>query len=104
MFKIPKCVFSTVHIFLLCRDVLQCTMITHQILLRGAAQCYLLQTAMHLTDVVSFVLVFFCSWSNRNTLTLVQHKHFKKLLNTTWDNWFYWICRLFSDYWKNCAM
>uniref|UniRef100_A0A8C8SF42 tRNA (guanosine(18)-2'-O)-methyltransferase TARBP1 n=1 Tax=Pelusios castaneus TaxID=367368 RepID=A0A8C8SF42_9SAUR len=35
------------------RDVLQCTMITHQILLRGAAQCFLLQTAMHLTDVVS---------------------------------------------------
>uniref|UniRef100_A0A674K313 tRNA (guanosine(18)-2'-O)-methyltransferase TARBP1 n=1 Tax=Terrapene triunguis TaxID=2587831 RepID=A0A674K313_9SAUR len=33
------------------RDVLQCTMITHQILLRGAAQCFLLQTAMHLTDV-----------------------------------------------------
>uniref|UniRef100_A0A663FDH3 tRNA (guanosine(18)-2'-O)-methyltransferase TARBP1 n=1 Tax=Aquila chrysaetos chrysaetos TaxID=223781 RepID=A0A663FDH3_AQUCH len=33
------------------RDVLQCTMITHQILLRGAAQCYLLQTAMRLTDV-----------------------------------------------------
>ncbi|NWW15759.1 TARB1 methyltransferase, partial [Falcunculus frontatus] len=32
------------------RDVLQCTMITHQILLRGAAQCYLLQTTMHLTD------------------------------------------------------
>uniref|UniRef100_A0A8C2SSV2 tRNA (guanosine(18)-2'-O)-methyltransferase TARBP1 n=1 Tax=Coturnix japonica TaxID=93934 RepID=A0A8C2SSV2_COTJA len=39
------------------RDVLQCTMITHQILLRGAAQCYLLQTAMHLTDVVRFLLV-----------------------------------------------
>uniref|UniRef100_A0A803XPA0 tRNA (guanosine(18)-2'-O)-methyltransferase TARBP1 n=1 Tax=Meleagris gallopavo TaxID=9103 RepID=A0A803XPA0_MELGA len=36
------------------RDVLQCTMITHQILLRGAAQCYLLQAAMHLTDVVRF--------------------------------------------------
>uniref|UniRef100_A0A7M4FGM8 TAR (HIV-1) RNA binding protein 1 n=1 Tax=Crocodylus porosus TaxID=8502 RepID=A0A7M4FGM8_CROPO len=35
------------------RDVLQCTMITHQILLRGAAQCYLLQTAMNLVDVVS---------------------------------------------------
>ncbi|XP_061846989.1 probable methyltransferase TARBP1 isoform X2 [Colius striatus] len=33
------------------RDVLQCTMITHQVLLRGAAQCYLLQTAMHLTEV-----------------------------------------------------
>lgn len=46
----------TVCIFPLCRDVLQCTMITHQILLRGAAQCYLLQTTMHLTDVekVSF--------------------------------------------------
>lgn len=28
-------------------------MITHQVLLRGAAQCYLLQTAMHLVDVVS---------------------------------------------------
>lgn len=35
------------------RHVLQCTMITHQILLRGAAQCYLLQTAMNLVDVVS---------------------------------------------------
>ncbi|XP_048193359.1 LOW QUALITY PROTEIN: probable methyltransferase TARBP1 [Perognathus longimembris pacificus] len=33
------------------RDVMQCTMITHQTLLRGAAQCYLLQTAMHLLDV-----------------------------------------------------
>ena len=41
------CVFSNV------RDVLQCTMITHQILLRGAAQCYLLQAAMNLVDVVS---------------------------------------------------
>ncbi|XP_032098206.1 probable methyltransferase TARBP1 isoform X2 [Sapajus apella] len=33
------------------RDVIHCTMITHQILLRGAAQCYLLQTAMNLLDV-----------------------------------------------------
>ncbi|XP_042312637.1 probable methyltransferase TARBP1 [Sceloporus undulatus] len=33
------------------RDVLQCTMITHQILLRGAAQCYLLQAAILLTDI-----------------------------------------------------
>ncbi|NXX92110.1 TARB1 methyltransferase, partial [Centropus bengalensis] len=48
------------------RDVLQCTMITHQILLRGAAQCYLLQTALHLTavekvslsEVSSFLLAF----------------------------------------------
>ncbi|EPY78045.1 hypothetical protein CB1_001133001 [Camelus ferus] len=37
------------------QDVLQCTMITHQILLRGAAQCYLLQTAMNLVDVL-------CDW------------------------------------------
>lgn len=59
MFKLPKCAFSAVHIFPLCRDVLQCTMITHQILLRGAAQCYLLQTAMHLTDVVRGFLVGF---------------------------------------------
>lgn len=27
-------------------------MITHQILLRGAAQCFLLNSALHLTDVV----------------------------------------------------
>ncbi|XP_031993477.1 probable methyltransferase TARBP1 isoform X1 [Hylobates moloch] len=33
------------------RDVIHCTMITHQILLRGAAQCYLLHTAMNLLDV-----------------------------------------------------
>lgn len=59
MFKLPKCVFSTAHIFPLSRDVLQCTMITHQILLRGAAQCYFLQTAMHLTDVVSLVWLFY---------------------------------------------
>ncbi|NXW43634.1 TARB1 methyltransferase, partial [Nyctiprogne leucopyga] len=39
------------------RDVLQCTMVTHQILLRGAAQCYLLQTAMHLTDVKKKLLL-----------------------------------------------
>ncbi|XP_066515333.1 probable methyltransferase TARBP1 [Hoplias malabaricus] len=33
------------------REVLRCTMITHQILLRGATQCFLLQTALCLTDV-----------------------------------------------------
>uniref|UniRef100_A0A672U4K9 tRNA (guanosine(18)-2'-O)-methyltransferase TARBP1 n=1 Tax=Strigops habroptila TaxID=2489341 RepID=A0A672U4K9_STRHB len=48
---IPECkVLGTEGLHAL-RDVLQCTMITHQILLRGAAQCCLLQTAMHLTDV-----------------------------------------------------
>ena len=46
------------------RDVLQCTMVTHQILLRGAAQCYLLQTAMNLVDVVS--------WSFSLTLASVR--------------------------------
>ncbi|NXQ63242.1 TARB1 methyltransferase, partial [Anthoscopus minutus] len=54
--SIPACkVLGTEGLHAL-RDVLQCTMITHQILLRGAAQCYLLQTIMHLTDVekVSF--------------------------------------------------
>lgn len=34
------------------REVLRCTMITHQVLLRGAAQCFLLNSALHLTDVV----------------------------------------------------
>lgn len=54
-------------------------MITHQILLRGAAQCYLLQTAMHLTDVVSFFLPV-----DRKGPTLVQCKQMiKKLLDIT---------------------
>ena len=44
---------SYLCVLALTRDVLQCTMITHQVLLRGAAQCYLLQTAMRLVDVVS---------------------------------------------------
>ncbi|XP_044530921.1 probable methyltransferase TARBP1 [Gracilinanus agilis] len=53
---IPRCKVLGVEGLLALRDVLQCTMITHQILLRGAAQCYLLQTAMNLIDVekVSF--------------------------------------------------
>jgi len=34
------------------REVLRCTMITHQVLLRGAAQCYLLHSALCLTQVV----------------------------------------------------
>uniref|UniRef100_A0A8C6K2A1 tRNA (guanosine(18)-2'-O)-methyltransferase TARBP1 n=1 Tax=Melopsittacus undulatus TaxID=13146 RepID=A0A8C6K2A1_MELUD len=48
---IPECKIMGTEGLHALRDVLQCTMITHQILLRGAAQCYLLQTAMHLTDV-----------------------------------------------------
>ncbi|XP_023404919.2 probable methyltransferase TARBP1 isoform X1 [Loxodonta africana] len=54
--NVPRCKALGVEGLLALRDVLQCTMITHQILLRGAAQCYLLQTAMNLVDVekVSF--------------------------------------------------
>ncbi|KAM9001948.1 putative methyltransferase TARBP1 isoform 2-T2 [Sarcophilus harrisii] len=53
---IPRCKVLGVEGLLALRDILQCTMITHQILLRGAAQCYLLQAAMNLIDVekVSF--------------------------------------------------
>ncbi|KAF0870477.1 TARB1 methyltransferase, partial [Crocuta crocuta] len=48
---VPRCKALGLEGLLALRDVLQCTMITHQILLRGAAQCYLLQTAMNLVDV-----------------------------------------------------
>ncbi|XP_062980444.1 probable methyltransferase TARBP1 [Elgaria multicarinata webbii] len=48
---IPTCRALDVEGLLALRGVLQCTMITHQILLRGAAQCYLLEAAIHLTDV-----------------------------------------------------
>uniref|UniRef100_A0A8C3CKX6 tRNA (guanosine(18)-2'-O)-methyltransferase TARBP1 n=1 Tax=Cairina moschata TaxID=8855 RepID=A0A8C3CKX6_CAIMO len=64
------------------RDVLQCTMITHQILLRGAAQCYLLQTAMHLTDVVSFFLPV-----DRKGPTLVQCKQMIKKFGKSNIEW-----------------
>ncbi|XP_045927409.1 probable methyltransferase TARBP1 isoform X2 [Micropterus dolomieu] len=48
------------------REVLRCTMITHQVLLRGAAQCFLLNCALRLTivtavtldDVFSFLMDF----------------------------------------------
>ncbi|ERE78320.1 putative methyltransferase TARBP1-like protein [Cricetulus griseus] len=49
--SLPRCKALGGEGLLALRDVLQCTMITHQVLLRGAAQCYLLQTAMHLVDV-----------------------------------------------------
>ncbi|XP_037366300.1 probable methyltransferase TARBP1 [Talpa occidentalis] len=54
--NVPRCKALSLEGLLALRDVLQCTMTTHQILLRGAAQCYLLQTAMNLVDVekVSF--------------------------------------------------
>ncbi|XP_054018241.1 probable methyltransferase TARBP1 [Dryobates pubescens] len=59
---IPACKVLGVEGLQALRDVLQCTMITHQILLRGAAQCYLLQTAMHLTDVDKVSLPEFASF------------------------------------------
>ncbi|XP_032955451.1 probable methyltransferase TARBP1 isoform X2 [Rhinolophus ferrumequinum] len=49
--SVPRCKALGLEGLLALRDVLQCTMITHQILLRGAAQCYLLQTALNLVDV-----------------------------------------------------
>ncbi|KAM5235039.1 putative methyltransferase TARBP1 [Ctenodactylus gundi] len=48
---IPRCKALGPEGLRVLRDVIQCTMITHQILLRGAAQCYLLHTAMNLVDV-----------------------------------------------------
>ncbi|XP_077469616.1 tRNA (guanosine(18)-2'-O)-methyltransferase TARBP1 [Stigmatopora argus] len=38
------------------REVLHCTMITHQVLLRGAAQCFLLKSALCLLDVSTVTL------------------------------------------------
>ncbi|XP_037549235.1 probable methyltransferase TARBP1 [Nematolebias whitei] len=38
------------------REVLRCTMITHQVLLRGAAQCFLLNSALSLTAVSEVTL------------------------------------------------
>ncbi|KAG5194573.1 hypothetical protein JEQ12_012849 [Ovis aries] len=49
--NIPRCKALGIEGLLALRDVLQCTMVTHQILLRGAAQCYLLQATMNLVDV-----------------------------------------------------
>ncbi|XP_012977837.1 probable methyltransferase TARBP1 isoform X3 [Mesocricetus auratus] len=49
--SLPRCKALGGEGLLALRDVLQCTMITHQVLLRGAAQCYLLQTVMRLVDV-----------------------------------------------------
>ncbi|XP_061480500.1 probable methyltransferase TARBP1 isoform X2 [Rhineura floridana] len=95
---IPACRVLDTEGLLALRDVLQCTMITHQILLRGAAQCYLLKAAIFLTDVekVSFsdisnfiiclrpeeslgrgtvLWTMLCNWLN------VNDKHFQNPLN-----------------------
>ncbi|KAK6489347.1 putative methyltransferase TARBP1 [Huso huso] len=63
------------------REVLRSTMITHQVLMRGAAQCYLLQTALNLThvqmvtleDVANFIQHFKTDESlSRGTLLWTQ--------------------------------
>ncbi|XP_070257404.1 LOW QUALITY PROTEIN: probable methyltransferase TARBP1 [Myotis yumanensis] len=49
--SVPRCKALGLEGLLALRGVLQCTMATHQILLRGAAQCHLLHAAMNLVDV-----------------------------------------------------
>ncbi|KAM7049969.1 putative methyltransferase TARBP1 isoform 2-T2 [Molossus nigricans] len=49
--SVPRCKALGPDGLLALRGVLQCAMVTHQTLLRGAAQCYLLHTAMNLVDV-----------------------------------------------------
>ncbi|KAM8814473.1 putative methyltransferase TARBP1 isoform 2-T2 [Rhynchonycteris naso] len=70
--SVPRCKALGPEGLLALRDVLQCTMITHQILLRGAAQCYLLQTAINLVDVekvsVSDISAFLMSLRQEESL------------------------------------
>ncbi|XP_026045674.1 probable methyltransferase TARBP1 [Astatotilapia calliptera] len=64
--KLPPCPLLGTSGLTALRDVLRCTMITHQVLLRGAAQCFLLNSALSLTvvsevtldDVFSFLTHF----------------------------------------------
>uniref|UniRef100_F7FHV0 tRNA (guanosine(18)-2'-O)-methyltransferase TARBP1 n=1 Tax=Ornithorhynchus anatinus TaxID=9258 RepID=F7FHV0_ORNAN len=49
--RIPRSCILGAEGLLALREVLQCTMMTHQVLLRGAAQGYLLQAALRLVDV-----------------------------------------------------
>ncbi|XP_015672407.1 probable methyltransferase TARBP1, partial [Protobothrops mucrosquamatus] len=95
---IPQCRALDSKGLLALRNVLQCTMITHQILLRGAAQCFLLKAAMHLidaqkvslSDISNFVTYLkpeeslgrgtalwrmLCDWLH------INDKHFQKTLN-----------------------
>ncbi|KAL7987557.1 hypothetical protein Chor_006476 [Crotalus horridus] len=95
---IPQCRALDSKGLLALRNVLQCTMITHQILLRGAAQCFLLKAAMHLidtqtvslSDISNFITYLkpeeslgrgtalwrmLCDWLH------INDKHFQKTLN-----------------------
>nr|XP_020643964.1 probable methyltransferase TARBP1 [Pogona vitticeps] len=96
--NIPTCRALDAEGLLALRDVLQCTMITHQILLRGAAQCALLKAAMHLVDTekvsLSDISNFIVSlrpdeslgrgttlWRELCDWLLINDKHFRRPLN-----------------------
>ncbi|KAM9726926.1 putative methyltransferase TARBP1 [Menidia menidia] len=63
---LPRCPLLGLGWLSALREVLRCTMITHQVLLRGAAQCFLLSSTLHLTelsevtldDIFSFLMHF----------------------------------------------
>ncbi|GAA6213898.1 probable methyltransferase TARBP1 isoform X1 [Lates japonicus] len=54
--KLPSSPLLGIDGFAALREVLRCTMVTHQVLLRGAAQCFLLNTALCLTEVNAVTL------------------------------------------------
>ncbi|XP_027626659.1 LOW QUALITY PROTEIN: probable methyltransferase TARBP1 [Tupaia chinensis] len=54
--SVPRCGALGVDGLLALRGVIHRTTVTHQVLLRGAAQCYLLKTAMNLVDVEKVAL------------------------------------------------
>uniref|UniRef100_A0A8C6VHM2 tRNA (guanosine(18)-2'-O)-methyltransferase TARBP1 n=1 Tax=Naja naja TaxID=35670 RepID=A0A8C6VHM2_NAJNA len=80
---IPQCRALDSKGLLALRNVLQCTMITHQILLRGAAQCFLLKAAIHLIDTEQhkIVIPFFLYSDNSST----ERIGLKVLLNPLLD-------------------
>ncbi|KFO34242.1 Putative methyltransferase TARBP1 [Fukomys damarensis] len=85
--NIPRCKALGLEGLLALRDVIQCTMITHQILLRGAAQCFLLQTAMHLVDVEKVSL------SDVSTfLTSLKQEESLGRGTTLWTELCDWLC------------
>ncbi|XP_019131183.2 probable methyltransferase TARBP1 [Larimichthys crocea] len=54
--KLPSSPLLGINGLTALREVLRCTMITHQVLLRGAAQCFLLNGALCLMDVSAVTL------------------------------------------------
>ncbi|CAH2251205.1 probable methyltransferase TARBP1 [Pelobates cultripes] len=84
---LPQCRAWGAEGLLLLREVLQCTMTTHQILFRGAAQCFLLQAALKLTDVekVSFsdISIFLMYLKSEESLCKGSH---------LWNELCTWLC------------